>query len=105
VCRFGWRSDAIRITVLIDGLETKNIVGNGGTSCSQWYAEDWARISPSSYWLAASEDYKQYYLKFDDETQSVYAGGVLLAIIQKSRVRNPAIINNAPHDCRIYGDK
>jgi hypothetical protein len=104
VCHFGEYSDLIRLTVNIDGVETKNMVAYGGTHCDQWILTDAARIQPPSYWLAASEDFKQYYLKFDDETKRVYKFGVLFAIIQKSVMRSPAILNNAPHDCTILGD-
>jgi hypothetical protein len=50
------------------------------------------------------EDYKKDALGFIEETKRYSAGGVLLAIVQKTRVKNPVTLDGLPYSCRLYGD-
>lgn len=97
--------DKINVEINMDGgLQRKKLVGNGNTGCSQWVMTDAARISPSKYWSASGDDYKKDSVGFIDETKYYSVGGVLLTIVQKSRVRNPVTLDGLPYSCRLYGD-
>lgn len=104
VCHFGEQSDLIRLKINIDGFETKTIVTFGDTQCDNWILTDALRIIPADYWLAISEDSKEYYLTFTDETKRIYMGGALLTIVQKSTVNNPVTLNGQLYSCVIFGD-
>ena len=49
MCHFGERLDLIRITLFIDGIETKEVIGYGRTHCDQWIVTDAARIQSAKY--------------------------------------------------------
>jgi hypothetical protein len=104
VCHFGQRSDLIRIKISIDDFQIKTVVGYGFTLCDNWIRTDALRIMPASCWIASSEDSKEYFLSFSDETKRTYMGGVLFLITQKSTVNNPVTLNGLPYNCVIYGD-
>lgn len=87
------------------GFETKTAVAYGRTYCNQWEFTDAARIEPGDYWLAASENFKDYYLTFNDETKRSYLGGRLLYIIQNTTVINPVTLKNKPYDCIILDER
>jgi hypothetical protein len=101
VCR--QRTDKVKISVVLDDLDWLDLVGNGGTSCYDGikYSDN---IKPAKTWWAYIEkDYKNNQVYFQDESMRYTAGGVLMAIVQKSRVTN-ATFNGLPYKCRVYGD-
>jgi hypothetical protein len=72
--------------------------------CDTWMATNYLRIVPAKNWLASSGPGREIYIPFIDETKKYYRGGLLVVIIQTSRVDNPVKLNNLPYNCVIYGD-
>lgn len=97
------RTDSITVKVILDGIDWFEMPANGGTGCSDGvkYA---SMIRPSTYWWAYDKgDYKKNQVFFRDETTKYTSGGVLVGIVQKTRVAN-ATFNGLPYKCRLYGD-
>jgi hypothetical protein len=58
-------------------------------------------IWPSENWIFVKS--LQAY-RFDGEVRWIAKGGILLAIVHKSRIRNPTTVDGVDYNCIIVGD-
>lgn len=101
VCEHGSGYDEVHLVIEVDGHRTKEVVANTHTHCYDWEWKDEDKIRPATKWsyIDSSSD-----IRFEDTSTYHQIGGELAAIIQKTTIRSPALINGKECDCVIVGN-